>query len=105
MYVCTLYYCVDDQDEEATISEQEQMEDDNENADEVQQLSKEGMHMDIVRVCVCMCVHGMGNHALTGDQYILLKVRYLLRSCWHSMVLSWVLTKQLQVHQLVQKVS
>lgn len=35
---------VDDRDEEATISEQEQMEDDNENVDEVQQLSKEGMH-------------------------------------------------------------
>ena len=34
----------DDQDEEATISEQEQMEDDNENADEVQQLSKEGRY-------------------------------------------------------------
>ena len=36
---------IDDQDEEATISEQEQMEDDNENVDEVQQLSKEGMCM------------------------------------------------------------
>jgi len=41
--------CVDDQDEEATISEQEQMEDDNENADEVHQLSKEGI---IIYTCI-----------------------------------------------------
>ena len=47
IYVCVimLYWsiCTDDQDEEATISEQEQMEDDSENVDEVLQLSKEGM--------------------------------------------------------------
>ena len=54
MYMCVFCSCVDDQDEEATISEQEQMEDDNENTDEVHQLSKEGMCMDIVCVCVCM---------------------------------------------------
>ena len=41
------YIVVDDQDEEATISEQEQMEDDNENINEVQQLNKEGKWMCI----------------------------------------------------------
>ena len=43
--MCALYWYIDDQDEEATISEQEQMEDDNENVNEVQQLSKEGMYI------------------------------------------------------------
>ena len=53
--MCCIGQCIDDQDEEGTISEQEQMEDDKENVDEVQQLSKEGMCMIYVN-CVCVSV-------------------------------------------------